>query len=170
MDSIQNVVLNAQQIVDNIGKQPHRSSSKEAQAANGRPEYDFRQQNAHLRNSYVHTQVLGAQKGYQSDFLMEQSTVSGGPSGHPESSSVDGLTNLDRYKQKMKSQRAGDPPQQQPPAPPLAYQPSVRDTVSKLQEQSRLNGGGYGTNQFSSLDGRTASDQRPGGQDQELQR
>lgn len=37
---------------------------------------------------------------------------------------------------------------------------SVRDTVNMLQEQSRRNGGGYATNQFSSMDVRTASEAR----------
>lgn len=36
---------------------------------------------------------------------------------------------------------------------PQQYQKaSVRDTVTKLQEQSRRNGGGYATNQFSSVE------------------
>lgn len=70
MESIQNVVQNAQKIVDNIGKQPHRSSSKELQRSHGRQEYDFRQP-AYTRSNYANGQALTSHKGYQSDNLVE---------------------------------------------------------------------------------------------------
>lgn len=48
-------------------------------------------------------------KGYQSDNTVEQSLVSGGPAYHAnEHTSVETMTNLERYKQKLKTQRVGD--------------------------------------------------------------
>ena len=132
MESIQNVVQNAQKIVDNIGKQPHRSSSKELQRSQGRPEYDFRpQQNPYMRTSYMNGQpAMSSLKGYQSDNTVEQSLMSAGAHPNNEHTSVDTMTNLERYKQKLKTQRVSD--QQQSHAPSLAYKASVRDTVTKL--------------------------------------
>lgn len=163
MESIQNVVQNAQKIVDTIGKTPHRSSSKELQRSQGRPDYDFRHQNTYLRTGYVNgSQALTSHKGYQTDYAADHSLISA-PS-RPEAANAadlappgDALTNLERYKQKLKTQRVLDPPHTSGPShrPSLAYKASVRDTVSKLQEQSRLNGSAYGTNQFSSMDVRT---------------
>lgn len=128
MESIQNVVQNAQKIVDNIGKQPHRSSSKELQRSQGRPDYDLRPTNTYLRTGYTNGQPATASlKGYQSDNTVEQSLVSAGVPPH-DHTSVDTMTNLERYKQKLKTQRVSDPQH----APSLAYKASVRDTVSKL--------------------------------------
>lgn len=152
MDSIQNVVQNAQKIVDNIGKQPHRSSSKELQRSHGRQDYDFRPQNAYLRTSYLNSQALTTHKGYQSDYNRgpDDSHIS---ASRNEQTSVETMTNLERYKQKLKTQRVPESSSHhhKSHAPSLTYKASVRDTVSKLQEQSRLNGGAYGTNQFSSV-------------------
>lgn len=84
---------------------------------------------------------------------------------HNEHASAEAMTNLDRYKHKLKTQRVTDH-QQSSQTPSMTYKASVRDTVSKLQEQSRFNGDAYGTNQFSSMDIRT-NDNRNGSRDQE---
>lgn len=113
---------------------------------------------------------MNSHKGYQTDYNADHSLISA--PGRPDISRTndlgggggpvgDGMTNLERYKQKLKTQRVIDQPgshtPQGPPnhRPSLQYKASVRDTVSKLQEQSRLNGSAYGTNQFSSMDVRT---------------
>ena len=91
--------------------------------------------------------------------LGDPETSKGTESGMPG----DAMTNLERYKQKLKTQRVIDQPHTTTShRPSLAYKASVRDTVSKLQEQSRLNGSAYGTNQFSSMDVRTREQENTG--------
>lgn len=54
------------------------------------------------------------------------------------------LTNLERYKLQLREQQ-----QQRPGGNVLKA--TVQETLGKLQQQSRMNGGAYGTNQFSSI-------------------
>lgn len=54
------------------------------------------------------------------------------------------MTNLARYKQKLREHNRNVGGGAGPKA-------TVQETVNRLQEQSRLIGGTYGTNQFSSL-------------------
>ena len=81
IDSIQNVVQNAQKLVDNIGKQ--RSTSKEI--GRQRPEYDFR--GSYMRNNYMNNQAAVSsfkEGGYKSDnTTIEQSMTSGAGSSMP---------------------------------------------------------------------------------------
>ena len=60
------------------------------------------------------------------------------------------LTNLERYKLQLRDQQrpAGN-----------VLKTTVQETLGKLQQQSRMNGGAYGTNQFSSI---TQTDQDKG--------
>ena len=92
LKNIQNVLQNAQSMVDNLQRKKHQERD--------RP---------------------------QSDQTQDQE-----PS----------MTNLARYKQKLREQNKNYG------AGPKA---TVQETVNRLQEQSRLHGGTYGTNQFSSL-------------------
>jgi len=51
------------------------------------------------------------------------------------------ITNLARYKQKMKESQKGS----------SVHKTTVQETMSKLQDYSRQHGGGYASNNFSSL-------------------